>query len=1011
MENQVKKVRVYEGSITLPTYDIKGENRNPVFRSQYGVAHIYPYTLLDDISATAVDKTYHTLELENQYLKVTVLTDLGGRVYSVYDKISDREVFYKNCVIRYAPLAIRGAFFSGGVEFSFPVAHAPTTCDKVNWDTRENEDGSASIYIGGQEHINGLRWTIVLSLYPHLCALSQDVHLYNPGALPGRYHYWTNASLDANDGTEFVYPFQRARSYEYAGTSSWPFSRLDLIVDEPGLPGMEGVPMWPAKQLLEPMNLRWQKNMLAQVSIFGRNVEWDYFGAWQHKVNHGYAHVANNKDVSGMKLWSWGNAPVGVVNQTALTDDGSVYAETQCGAMETQLDFAFLDPGASRIWREWWLPLRGMGGLTCASPKAGAKIQLAQPGSDNQVKILISICAALELQDALILLSIPGHEIMRKTASLSPRTTWIGEAYIVGKVLADHPITVQVFDRNGIAILNETIKRDVVEVEPGTDEVDPDVDSTEAWYRRGLILENFDNRENAKVAYTEALSRSAVHADAHLRYGLMLLRSAQWQQAESHLLTAGENGKAEGYYYAGVLNLIQGKPENAKALFTRSVNEKQLHTVALIGLGKTAMLQGQLQTAHNHFTTTHEQTDEPFTSTLLLAISSFTNKETDQARQLIDAVLKVDPLNLPALYLLSRLEKPSSGHWLPKLERMLNDDHAYYSDLACFFLEVGLPKVALEILSKAWHHSRKPLTAYLAGYACTLLHQEEESLDWFKKAQVCSPEFAFPSRLFEVLALEHALKQDGNDHLAMYCLGNFYYAHERFEEGITYWENAKNGFPQFDVIYRNLGLAYWEQQQNGEKAITNFETALVLRPDNYDLFILLDDLYKVMGKDQKRAELLEKIEQQTDLREDVHKRAITMRVELGRHEEALKALEEEWFIPLEMDQSFHGVYVQALMQRVEEKIQKGEVESAITDFQKMLEYPANLGVGAPTKKSQAGILYKLGLAYEKIGKFDLAVKSWQEASREFHEKGSDLFPYVQKSLDKLSRYSELGFEI
>ena len=102
--------------------------------------------------------------------------------------------------------------------------------------------------------------------------------------------------------------------------------------------------MWPAKQLLEPMNLRWQKNMLAQVSIFGRNVEWDYFGAWQHKVNHGYAHVANSKDVSGMKLWSWGNAPVGVVNQTAHTDDGSVDAETQCGAMETQLDFAFLDP-------------------------------------------------------------------------------------------------------------------------------------------------------------------------------------------------------------------------------------------------------------------------------------------------------------------------------------------------------------------------------------------------------------------------------------------------------------------------------------------------------------------------------------------------------------------------------------------------------------------------------------------------------------------------------------------
>jgi tetratricopeptide (TPR) repeat protein len=162
---------------------------------------------------------------------------------------------------------------------------------------------------------------------------------------------------------------------------------------------------------------------------------------------------------------------------------------------------------------------------------------------------------------------------------------------------------------------------------------------------------------------------------------------------------------------------------------------------------------------------------------------------------------------------------------------------------------------------------------------------------------------------------------------------------------------------------------------------------------------------------QKRLGLLERIKQQREIREDVHKRAIKILVELGYHEEALKTLEEETFVPLEMDQSFHGIYVQALMQRVEEKFQKGEVESAIADYWKMLEYPANLGVGAPTNKSQARILFNLGLAYEKIGKFDAAIKTWQEAAREHHGKGEELFQYVQKSLDKLSRYSALGFDI
>ena len=154
-------------------------------------------------------------------------------------------MFYKNPIVRFAPLAIRGAFFSGGMEFSFPVAHAPTTADKVNWNLRKHERwisqrvdwrAGAPLRFALDDHFD---------LFPDRCALAQDVYLFNPGTLPGRYHYWTNASLDANEGTEFIYPLHRARSYEFAGSASWPFARLDLIQEEPGLPGMEGVPCGP----------------------------------------------------------------------------------------------------------------------------------------------------------------------------------------------------------------------------------------------------------------------------------------------------------------------------------------------------------------------------------------------------------------------------------------------------------------------------------------------------------------------------------------------------------------------------------------------------------------------------------------------------------------------------------------------------------------------------------------------------------------------------------------------
>ena len=75
------RVQARRGELTLPTYRLLGENRNPVFHSQYGVAHIYPYTLQDEISSEPAETTYRTLELENRYLRLTVLPELGGRVY------------------------------------------------------------------------------------------------------------------------------------------------------------------------------------------------------------------------------------------------------------------------------------------------------------------------------------------------------------------------------------------------------------------------------------------------------------------------------------------------------------------------------------------------------------------------------------------------------------------------------------------------------------------------------------------------------------------------------------------------------------------------------------------------------------------------------------------------------------------------------------------------------------------------------------------------------------------
>jgi tetratricopeptide (TPR) repeat protein len=206
-----------------------------------------------------------------------------------------------------------------------------------------------------------------------------------------------------------------------------------------------------------------------------------------------------------------------------------------------------------------------------------------------------------------------------------------------------------------------------------------------------------------------------------------------------------------------------------------------------------------------------------------------------------------------------------------------------------------------------------------------------------------------------------------------------------------------------------LGLAYWHQQDDPVRAIEEFEKTLSLNPDNQDLYLHLDDLYRQMGWGEKRVELLNAMMSLDPIREDLRKRTLTMMVDLGNYEGALKILTEEEFVPLEMDQSFHDVFVRAILQRGEAHLKEGRVEEAIEDYKRALEFPQNLGVGRPITMSNAEIHYRLGCAYEQLGKYQHAIHSWREAAKEHHNFGDELFSYVQESLDKLGRYSELGF--
>ncbi len=1005
----LEKVKAYEGKLVIPTYELKEENRNPCFENQYGIAYVYPYPLLDDFSTTPKPKSYRSLHVENRYLRVTVLPELGGRVYSVYDKVSQREVFYKNSVIKFAPLALRGAFFSGGIEINFPVGHSVTTTETIDWDLRENPDGSASLFYGALEHLSRLRWTVTLTLFPDRCALAQDVKIQNPSPIPGRYFYWCTPACEANDQTEYIYPFRRCGSYMWDGEVCWPEARVDLTPSGKKLETYVGVPLWPSVQMHKPLDLHKEKNIINQVSIFGSDVKDDFYGAWQHSANHGYAHFAKHQDVSGMKHWSWGDSGMSLMTETSLTDDGSTYAETQCGLMANQHDFDFLEPSETFQWREWWLPLRGLGGLTCASAEMGARVKLSKADQHGMINLSLGVCPVRLHDKVTVKLSIDGRARLEKEIAVSPEQPWQYTEAIKSEDLADRLIRLLVADAGGCVLLDYTLDRGA---SPSREPEAPQVaepPAAERHFQLGLSHEKLERREEAIDEYLQAIASDAAHGPARIQLGLMNLRAADFGAASVHLQQAVKAGCAEANFYLGILLLYEDKPQGAEPYFKAVPGGLSVSAASLCALGSIALGQELWDNAIEWFEKAVKEDPDSATSALLHAVALRRATRIDDANTELVRILQHDPLNHAALReLVLTTGDPVRSQCAEKLNRLLAQDRQLVLDLACFYLHAGLLDDALSVLTEEGLEWDYPMRAYLAWDLCRKLGKSEGET-WHERAVKGDPDLVFPSRLEEVEVLKRAIRERPQDHKAKYYLGNFLYAHQRYDDAIQLWEEALEGLGSFDVIYRNLGLAYWKRRGDLGRATTMFEKALELNALNQDLYLHLDDLYRTQELGGKRQALLEKMLQLKEPRHDVQKRVVVILVDLGCYDEAIEKLAREHFMPLEMDQSFRHAYVRVFTKRAELLLAANRVEEAIADYQKALEYPVNVGVGKPVSQSNAEILFRMGCAYEVLGRFDEAIAVWQQAAEEHHFEGTPFYPFIQKSLDKLGHYHELGY--
>lgn len=967
------EVRAWEGRLTIPTYPWE-DDVNPKFWALEGPARLsttvkgaitYPYTMQDHLSRTKVDRTYKALFLENEYLKVTCLPDLGGRIHSVLDKTEGKEMFHLNTVIKPGMIAMRGAWISGGIEWnSGPHGHTVTVVSPVDALVGENPDGSAFLEVSNQEKIFRTRWTVRVTLRPGKAYLEERIRIFNPTDGMHPYYFWNCTAFPNRPGTRFIYPMSLATDHNGREFFNWPIH--------------------------EGRDLTWLKNHDTWTSIFSVDCTYDFFGGYDVDANRGIVQFADHHILPGKKAWTWGNWDFGLVSQKNLTDDDGPYIEVQSGPLPTQSDYGILAPREQVAWQEWWYPVHGLGdGFEFATK------DLAVQADRKDGDLCLRMIATGEFPGATCRLTKDGSSDVRRSVDLSPSE--VCQVKLAG--IGQTPVDVNVTAKDGTVLALFTTPLPIPKVSPPDPSKfieKPDEElSVEQKYLKGRKFDRATDRLNARKYYELALADDPGHILSLRALAVLDLEAGLYQDAMRRLKSVldrdGDDGLA--WYLLGVCQLCSRDAEQAMASGYRSARCFGTVSIGHDLAGRAHMRLGQYEEAVRAFSEAVRTNPDDATAAdhLLLALHASGQKEA-AIEQANEAVVR-RPTDLVARALLALRSDETMNRFVHEARAFVGEDEFELLETAIVFADLGLFEEAAAIVRIACveavpQDERGPLALYYLAYFESSAGDEKAAGGHLREAARIYRDFVFPSRTEAVDVLSYAVRVTPRDASAHLYLGNLLGNLGRLDEAMSHWEKAAELDSSLSVALRNLGLAVSTRENDLAKAAAYYRRAIAARPQDQTLYRDLAEILVADGKRPEAIRVIESMQFDGPRRSDITIMLAEAYVAEERYADAIDLLESTpYFVNWEGQDITHVLFEKAHLARGQQRFEKGEYKAALEDFAVALTYPENLGVGRTNQPQEAKAQYWKGKALEALGRLAEARAAWKKGAAG-HE-GSD----------------------
>ncbi len=968
-------VKAWREQVSIPTYEIGAAEKNPIFLEkrvyQGSSGVVYPYPVIEKISDTPTPHDWQAVWLENEYIKVMILPELGGRVQMAYDKIRQRHFVYYNHVIKPALVGLTGPWISGGIEFNWPQHHRPSTYLPVDSTIEEHEDGSVTVWVSETEKMFHQKGMAGFTLRPGCAYLEIRGQLYNRTDVPQTFLWWANPAVAVNDAYQSVFPQDVNAVFDHGkrAVSSFPIAtgtyyKMDYSAG---------------------VDISNYKNIYVPTSYMAVNSKFNFEGGYENDTQAGMLHVASNHFSPGKKQWTWGNGDFGRAWDRNLTDEDGPYIELMAGVYtENQPDFSWLMPYEEKHFTQYFMPYRELGVVKNASKDLILNV------TDSEFLLF-----ATSRQHVRIVLRSCGQTVYDEWHDVSPE-----------EVLRI-PVTAKV---DSVSLVKELYgcEREVLSWTPEPDDVRPtppaaeaallphDVKTCEQLFLTGQHIEQY--RHATYVAtdyYEEALRRDPDDVRCLNAMGLWYIRHARFDKAEPYLrhavsLITKRNPNpydSEPIYNLALCQKYSGHADEAYRLFWKATWTKGLADAAYFEAAKISVVQGRLDDALDELCRgliygAHNQKALALKATVLRKMG-----RTAEALQLCKDTLRTDLFNYACRY--EQYLLTGDEAIVREMCTMMHGMPGNYDELALDYLAAGCCEEANAVWTLAIEQgATTPMTYYYMGR--------------YEEAERADSDYCFPNSLDAAIVLLHATEENPSGAKAYYYLGCLYYDKRQYDVAVAAWEKSAKLDASFPAVWRNLALARFNKQCRPAEAVECMERAFSLDETDGRILMELDQLYKRMGR--RHAERLARLEKYPDLvanRDDLLLEKITLLNQTGRYEEAMRTIDAHTFHPWEGGEGkIPAQYQIARVELAKGLIAQGRHAEAIGLLEQCLEYPHHLGEGKLYGAQENDFYYFLGICHKALGHDDEARQCWERATEGPQEPAAAMY-YNDAKPDKI----------